>query len=238
MHTDAHHHRSVLTLAGPDVEAAARMIAMMAVSVIDLRAHDGAHPRLGAVDVVPFVPYGASTPADARAAQVRFAGWMGEALGVPCFLYGARLSLPEVRRRAFRSLWPGTGPVLPHSTAGATCVGARPVLVAYNVWLRDGTRIEQARQVALMVRGPHVRALAFALGARVQVSMNLLDPVAFRPDHAFDAVAARAPVADAEVVGLVPAAVMDAVPRPRWSELDLEPGRTLEARLEAAGIER
>ena len=236
LHTDPHHHRSVVTVAGPMVEAAARALATMAVSVVDMRSHRGAHPRLGAVDVAPFVPLGETTPMDASAAQVRFAGWMSEALDVPCFLYGARLSLPEVRRRAFRTLWPGTGPVLPHSTAGSTCVGARPLLIAYNVWLREDTAMDAARAAATAVRGPTVRALAFAVGSRVQVSMNLVDPVAVGPAQAHDAVARHADVTGAELVGLVPAAVMNAIPRHRWRELDLEPSRTIEARLEAAGL--
>jgi glutamate formiminotransferase len=239
VHTDPHHHRSVLTLAGAGVEAAARALAMMTVSVVDLRSHRGVHPRLGAVDVVPFVPLGKSTPADARAAQVRFAGWMSTALGVPCFLYGTRISLPEVRRRAFRNLWPGTGPVLPHPSAGATCVGTRPVLVAYNVWLREGTRRAVARAIASAVRGPTVRSLAFGIGDRLQVSMNLVDPVEVGPAQAYDEVARHARalgtgVDRAELVGLLPRAVLAAVPKARRAELDIDASRTIEARLESS----
>ena len=235
VHSDPHHHRSVVTLAGAEVEAAARALALLTVSVVDLRVHRGAHPRLGAVDVVPFVPFGPSTPGHARAAQVRFAGWMAAALDVPCFLYGGRASLPEVRRRAFRTLWPGTGPLRAHRSAGATCVGARPVLVAYNAWLREGTGIDIARAAATAVRGGAVRALAFEVGDRVQVSMNLVDPVAVGPAQAYDAVARHAPVSGAELVGLVPNAVLRAIPRHRWPALDLDPARTIEARLEEAG---
>jgi glutamate formiminotransferase len=234
-HRDPHHHRSVITLGGADVEAAARSLALMTVSVIELRMHAGVHPRLGAVDVVPFVPFAASTPAHARAAQVRFSGWMASALDVPCFLYGGRVTLPEIRRRAFRTLWPGVGPLLPHPRAGATCVGARPVLVAYNAWLGEGTSIAVARAAASAVRGSAVRALAFELGDRVQVSMNLVDPTVVGPAQAYDAVASLAPVSRAELVGLVPAAVLTPVPQHRWPELDLDPARTIEARLEAAG---
>jgi glutamate formiminotransferase len=236
VHTDPHHHRSVLTLAGEGVEAAARALTVMAVSVVDLRSHRGVHPRLGAVDVVPFVPLGATTPADARAAQVRFAGWMSEALGVPCFLYGTRISLPDVRRRAFRTLWPGTGPVLPHPSAGATCVGTRSVLVAYNVWLREGTRRTVARAVASAVRGPVVRSLPFHVGDHLQVSMNLVDPAVVGPAQAYDEVVRHARalgtgVERAEMVGLLPEAVLAAAPKARWAELDLDPDRTIEARL-------
>ena len=239
VHTDPHHHRSVLTLAGAGVEAAARALTVMAVSVVDLRSHRGVHPRLGAVDVVPFVPLGETTPAEARAAQVRFAGWMSEALAVPCFLYGARVSLPEVRRRAFRTLWPGTGPVLPHPSAGATCVGTRPVLVAYNVWLHEGTSRAVAVAIASALRSPVVRALALGAGDHLQVSMNLLDPVEVGPAQAYDEVARQARargagIDRAEVVGLVPEAVLATAPKQRWAELDLDPGRTIEARLERA----
>jgi glutamate formiminotransferase len=239
VHTDPHHHRSVFTLAGEGVEAAARAMTVMAVSVVDLRSHRGVHPRLGAVDVVPFVPLGEASPADARAAQVRFAGWMSDALGVPCFLYGTRISLPEVRRRAFRTLWPGTGPVLPHPSAGAACVGTRPVLVAYNVWLREGTRRAVARTIASAVRGSVVRSLPFRVGDRLQVSMNLVDPAEVGPAQAYDEVVRHARalgtgVDRAELVGLLPAAVLAAVPKARWAELDLDPGRTIEARLEGS----
>ena len=239
VHTDPHHHRSVLTLGGAGVEAAARALTVMAVSVVDLRSHRGVHPRLGAVDVVPFVPLGDTTPAAARAAQVRFAGWMSEALGVPCFLYGARITLPEVRRRAFRTLWPGTGPVLPHPSAGATCVGTRPVLVAYNVWIRAGTSRAVAKAIASAVRGPAVRSLAFGVGDHLQVSMNLIDPAEVGPAQAYDEVARHAralgtAIDRAEVVGLVPAAVLATVPRTRWAQLDLDPGRTIEARLDGS----
>jgi glutamate formiminotransferase len=236
VHTDPHHHRSVLTLAGPAVEAAARALSTMAVSIVDLRAHRGVHPRLGAVDVAPFVAVGASTPAEACSARLRFAGWMSEALEVPCFLYGTRLGLPEVRRRAFRTLWPGTGPVLPHPSAGATCVGARPVLVAYNVWLSAGAGIERARAAAAAVRGPALRSLAFMVGERAQVSMNLLDPSVIGPAQAYDAVARHADVAGAELVGLLPAALLATIPRDRWRELDVDEDRTIEARLEEAGL--
>jgi hypothetical protein len=92
-----------------------------------------------------------------------------------------------------------------------------------------------ARAAASAVRGPAVRALAFELGDRVQVSMNLVDPLAVGPAQAYDAVARHAPVARAELVGLLPERVLAAVPEHRWPELDLDPARTIEARLEAAG---
>ena len=108
-------------------------------------------------------------------------------------------------------------------------MGARPVLVAYNVWLTAG--LSEARRVAAAVRGPYVRALALDVGGRAQVSMNLVDPLALGPDAAYDAVAAHTAVDGAELVGLVPEAVLAAVPRRRWAELDLDPSRTIEYRL-------
>ncbi|MDQ1396618.1 MAG: glutamate formiminotransferase / 5-formyltetrahydrofolate cyclo-ligase, partial [Acidimicrobiaceae bacterium] len=88
VHTDPHHNRSVLTLAGPDVEEAARAVATAAVRYLDITAHSGVHPRIGVVDVVPFVPLRGSTMADALEARDRFAEWMTTTLGVPCLRYG------------------------------------------------------------------------------------------------------------------------------------------------------
>jgi glutamate formiminotransferase / 5-formyltetrahydrofolate cyclo-ligase len=227
-HTDPHHHRSVLTLVG---EEAPRRVAEVAVDRIDLRAHSGAHPRLGAVDVVPFVALEGATPADACAARERFAAWAAEDLGLPCFRYGdGAPSLPEVRRRAFTDLVPDTGPPQPHATAGAVAVGCRPPLVAYNLWLAEPD-LAAARAVAAGLRGPEVRALGLAVGDRVQVSMNLVAPDRFGPADAHDRVAAQVAVAGAELVGLVPEAVLQAVPQDRWDELDLAADRTVEARL-------
>lgn len=241
LHADAHHHRSVLSLAGPDVEEAARRVAAEAVARVDLRRHAGVHPRLGAADVVPFVPLAGSGLAEAVRARDAFARWAGRALGVPCFRYGPERSLPEVRRAAFAGLAPDAGPPAPHPTAGATAVGARGVLVAYNLWLAPGTAVEVARRVARQVRGPAVRALGLDVGGRAQVSCNLVEPWAVGPGDAYDAVAAAASaagsrVAGAELVGLVPASVLGAVPAGRWAALGLDPSRTIEARLEQAGL--
>jgi glutamate formiminotransferase / 5-formyltetrahydrofolate cyclo-ligase len=243
VHTDPHHNRSVLTLAGGDgLEEAVRAVATETVHRVDLRAHVGVHPRIGALDVVPFVPLAGATMADAVAARDRFASWAGARLDVPCFLYGPERPLPDVRRRAFVDLVPDTGPPVAHPTAGACCVGARGVLVAYNLWLASqagaglrgpNTAVDVARTVAAAVRGPAVRALGLDVGGRAQVSTNLVDPAIVGPAEVYDAVAALAPVAGAELVGLVPAAVLDAVPAERWSALDLSPSRTIEARMTA-----
>jgi len=247
LHRDADHHRCVLTLAGPRVEDAVRSLARLAVARIDLRDHGGVHPRFGALDVVPFVPLdatGAALPAsapldEALAARDRFAAWAADELDVPCFLYGPERSLPEVRRRAFADLAPDTGPPAPHPSAGACAVGARHALVAYNVWLETAD-LEEVRGIAAAVRAPAVRALGLAVDGRCQVSCNLVDPDTVGPAALFDAVAALAghagvAASGAELVGLVPRRVLEAVDPARWAELDLGAERTIEARLAAVG---
>lgn len=227
LHVDAHHHRSVWTLVGED---APRRLTTAAVERLDLRTHDGVHPRIGVVDVVPFVPLGPATMADALDARNRFCTWAGDHLRLPCFAYGPERSLPDVRRHAFGDLAPVAGPWAPHPTAGAVAVGARPPLVAYNLWLARPD-LTLARAIARDLRAPAVRALGLAVGDEVQVSMNLVDPATWGPAEAWDAVSARAPVARAELVGLIPAATLAGAPMWRWSQLDLSEDRTIEARL-------
>jgi glutamate formiminotransferase len=234
VHTDPDHHRSVLTLAGTD---AVRAVASAAVERIDLRQHHGAHPRLGVVDVVPFVPLGGSTMADALAARTAFATWLASEHGVPCFLYGPERSLPDIRRHAFSEIAPDHGPDHPHPTAGATCVGARPVLVAYNLWIA-GLDVAGARDVAAAVRRPGLRSLGLQVGGHVQVSMNLVDPLEVGPAEAYALVqrqlaATGGGITRAELVGLVPRAVLDRVSPSDWARLDLAEEATIEARLAA-----
>ncbi|HEX4978796.1 MAG TPA: hypothetical protein VFV35_01910 [Acidimicrobiales bacterium] len=237
VHSDAHHNRSVVTLAGPEVEERAFQVVRAACSAIDLRRHQGVHPRLGAADVVPFVPLAGRLLDDALSARDRLATRVAADLGVPCFLYGPDRSLPDVRRRAFATLAPDVGPDAPHPRAGACCVGARHVLVAYNLWLGPGATLDDARRIAGAIRRPGLRTLGLAVGVSVQVSCNLTDPGHLGPAVAYDLVAEHATVARAELVGLVPAAVLAAVPRGWWERLDLSPERTIEARLEQAGLD-
>ena len=231
LHTDPHHNRSVLTLVG---EEAPRRVATMAIDRLDLSTHAGAHPRIGVVDVVPFVPLAGSTIHDARRARDEFATWLGREHQVPAFLYGTDRSLPDIRRGAFRTLSPDAGPSTPHPSAGAACVGCRGVLVAYNVWLGDAS-IDEARAIATSIRRREVRSLGLLVGDQVQVSMNLLEPDGLGPAEAYDLVAQRvrtpAFVERAELVGLVPAAVLEAIEPDRWAALDVSPGQTIEARL-------
>jgi glutamate formiminotransferase len=237
VHTDEHHNRSVLTLVGED---APRAVTRAAVAALDLGRHEGVHPRIGVVDVVPFVPLAGDDVATAVAARDRFATWAADELGVPTFLYGPERSLPEVRRGAFTTLRPDHGPATPHPTAGAIAVGARPLLVAYNLWLA-APDVALARRLAAAVRGPSVRALGLAVGDRAQVSLNLIEPATTGPAAVFDLVDRDARtsgnrVVGAELVGLLPEAVLRAVDEERWGQLDLAVERTIEARLAAAGL--
>lgn len=232
VHTDGHHNRSVLTLVG---EAAPRAVTEAAVDALGIDAHTGVHPRIGVVDVVPFVPLGEATLAGAEAARDRFAQWVAAQLGVPAFLYGENRSLPDVRRHAFRDLPPDHGPGTPHPRAGAVAVGARLPLVAWNIYLdRTGPAaadLEEAKRIAAQVRGPHLRALGLQVGDEVQVSMNLIAPDELGPAEAWDLVASHGAIHRSELVGLVPQAVLDRTPQSRWSQLDLDPARTIEARV-------
>jgi glutamate formiminotransferase len=232
--SDPDHNRSVLTLAGPGpalVEAALAG-AMACARLIDLTHHQGVHPRIGALDVLPFVPLGAATTLrggadpdlDCAALALRAGRRIAEEAGIPVYLYGAAAPddapLPEVRARARQmGAAPDLGGPGLHPTAGATAVGARGVLVAYNVDLA-GADLALARRVATAVRErdgglPAVRAMGCPLEGRglVQVSMNLLDYRVTPPAAAFAAVArlaerAGARVVRSEVVGLVPAAAL------------------------------
>ncbi len=277
LHTDLRHHRSVLTLGGVDVEQAARNVAEAAVTRIDLSRHVGVHPRLGALDVVPFVPFppyldpsqvssvqgapepmtagttGAGTtgraavpsaaePArpiwlapldEALAARESFIEFACRTLRLASYRYGPERSLPEVRRGAGKGLGPDCAPAVPRRAAGACCVGARGPLVAYNVVLAEPD-LALARSVAAALRSSSVRVLAFALGTEVHVSFNLIEPHLVGPADAYDAVNRLAGIRRAELVGLVPEAVLAAIPVERWSELDLRADRTLEWRLAAA----
>jgi glutamate formiminotransferase / 5-formyltetrahydrofolate cyclo-ligase len=250
-HRDPDHNRTVFTLAGPAdlVSEAARALAAATLGRLDLRRHSGAHPRLGVLDVVPFVPYepGGPAPEDLTAAVAqrdRFAHWLGQEKGVPSFLYGPlpggrTRTLPEVRRLAFGpapgGLSPDEGPAHADLRSGATAVGARRVLVAYNVWVSSA---EVARRVAPQVRGPAVRALGFAVGARAQVSCNLVDPGRYGPERLYARVAelvraAGGEVGGGELVGLIPETVLASVPLDQRAELGLSEEVTLETRLSA-----
>ncbi len=232
VHTDGHHNRSVFTLVGT---TAPRRLTVAAVGALDLGSHEGVHPRIGVVDVVPFVPLDGSTIADAVVARDAFADWAAARLGLPCFRYGAERSLPTIRREAFTTLGPDTGPTAPHPTAGACAVGARGALVAYNVWV-TAPELAAVRRVATAVRSPTVRTLGLAVGDRFQVSCNLIAPERSGPAEVTAAVAAAGGAHDVsvrgcELVGLLPRAVLERIDPAERARLDVAEDRTIEARL-------
>ncbi len=237
--SDPWHHRTVYTFVGPPPAVAEAAFALVreAAARIDLAGHRGEHPRIGAADVVPFVPLDRLDLGGLRAAGmdecVRLADRVGERvadeLGIPVFLYGRAARRPErvvpapFRRGGFEALRdgiardPGRAPDLGerriHPTAGATAVGARPLLIAYNVLL-DTDDVAVARGIAREIRTssgglPAVQALGFRVAERAQVSTNLLDPAVTSPARVFAAVRAAAAsrgvgVRSSEVVGLAP----------------------------------
>jgi glutamate formiminotransferase / 5-formyltetrahydrofolate cyclo-ligase len=236
--SDASHNRSVFTLVGnaAGVEAAVLALFERAVAAIDLRTHRGEHPRLGAVDVVPFVPIEGVTMADCVALARRVGAIVAERFQLPVFLYEeassnpARKNLEDIRRGEFEGLaakmaspgWaPDFGPARPHEGAGATVIGARMPLIAYNINLATD-RLDVAKKIAAGIRQSSggfrfVKAAGFKLEDRgiVQVSMNLTNfektPI-FRVFEVVKREAARygVQVLESEIVGLIPSAALHA----------------------------
>jgi glutamate formiminotransferase len=261
---DPVHHRSVVTLAGPAGPLLAGVVALVgaALDAIDLRTHTGAHPRMGAVDVVPFVPLGGATLDDAVMLARQAGAVLARRFGLPIYLYEAAASSParralqDVRRGGFEGLAarmrepggaPDLGPATPHPTGGATAVGARGVLVAYNVNLAT-TRLELARRIASAIRErsgglPAVKTMAVDLPDRglVQVSMNLTDIDVTPLATAFDAVATHAAregvdIAASEIIGLVPRRALPPDPATRLRIPAFTDAQILEHQLLASGF--
>lgn len=235
-HTDSDHNRSVFTLGGGEVVQSAERLTTASIDLINLEHHVGVHPRLGVVDVVPFVPIDAAVGPDmdlseALSAREEFAVFAANSLGIPCFFYGPERTLPEIRRRAFVDLAPDLGPQAPDARSGAICVGARLPLVAYNLILKEPD-LQAAKLIARQLRSPEVRALGLAVGSDVQVSCNLIAPWIVGPAQCYDAVRAVAPIKSAELVGLLAAELLAQIPPDRYAELDVSVDRTIEARLQ------
>ena len=239
-HADATHNRSVFTLIH-DREELRRGVVSLIVSAmdrLDLRQHEGVHPRFGVVDVVPFVALEKSRMGEACALRDEIAAWMSHSFDVPVFLYGelrdgSFRTLPEVRRGAFRTLAPDMGPSVPHALHGASALGARGVLVAWNLWV-SRISLEEGREIAKSIRQPEVRALAFQIGDFVQISCNLIDPTCVGPSFVYDRVLGLVKdgvIDHAELVGLIPEASLRAEDPKRWDQLGLSLDRTIEARL-------
>ncbi len=224
--TDASHHRSVFTFVAPPEAALDAALASMRVATerIDLTTHSGEHPRMGATDVVPFVPVAGVTMEECVALARRLGEQAAKELGIPVFLYARaaarpdRVLLPEVRKGEFegmrgRILDPDFGPNRVHPTAGATAIGARPFLVAFNVYL-DTTDVSVAKEIAKQIRTssgglPGVQASGFAVDGLAQVSMNLLDIDITSPAMVFNRIKNLADkrgvaIQKSEIVGLIP----------------------------------
>jgi len=260
--SDESHNRSVITFVAPVDHAVDAAFAGMRVARdrIDLTTHTGEHPRMGATDVVPFIPLDGTTMDDC----ISLARLLGERaaaeLDIPVFLYERaatrpdRENLADVRRGQFEALrdeigttpvrTPDFGPHHVHPTAGATAVGARPFLVAYNVYLGPASNLPVAKAVAKAVRGSsgglrHVKGLGLEVDGQAQVSMNLVDTEKTPVHRAFDMVKMEAEALGvsptwSEIVGLVPErALFDAAAR-HLQLRAFDPGIVLERRVRDA----
>jgi len=256
VHSDEDHNRSVFTLVGSETELVEALLAGIAVARerIDLRTHEGAHPRIGAADVVPVVPLRREDMERARAAASVLAERIGAELGLPAFLYGElapgrgpaffRRGGPEELQRRIDAgeLTPDFGPVRLDPSAGGVIVGARRPLIAFNVDLA-GADVEAAREIARVVRErdggfPGVRALGLLLPSvgRAQISMNVEDweaaPLAdLVAAIEREATARGIEVAGSELVGLMPAGAAAAAAGAALRLDGFDASRVLELRL-------
>ncbi|MCE2901705.1 MAG: glutamate formimidoyltransferase [Gemmatimonas sp.] len=234
--SDASHHRTVITFVASLEAAVPAALAGMQVARdrIDLTAHQGEHPRIGATDVVPFIPLDGATMDDCIALAHELGARAWRELGVPVYLYEraattpTRENLADVRRGEFEGLRdevrtngarrPDFGEAALHPTAGATAVGARPFLVAYNIYLGPASNLPVAKDVAKAIRGSsgglrYVKGLGLEVDGQAQVSMNLVDTEKTPLYRVFDFVKAEAAAYGvsptwSEIVGLVPERVL------------------------------
>lgn len=257
--SDASHNRSVFTLAGDAEPVATAVLALFerAILDIDLRTHKGEHPRLGAVDVVPFVPIDGVTMDACVALAKRVADEVSSRFGVPVYLYEeassnpARKNLEDIRRGEFEGLeakmrtdgWtPDYGPRAPHPSAGAAVIGARMPLIAYNINLNTN-RLDVAKKIAAGIRQSsggyrYVKAAGFSLADRgiVQVSMNLTNYEKTPIFRVFETVKREAErygvsILESEIVGLVPAAALHAAAEYYLQIAGFKPDQVLENKL-------
>lgn len=248
--SDADHHRSVVTFAGAAdavTEAAVRG-AGQAAKLIDLSRHRGVHPRVGAADVIPFIPLAGSTMDDAVTAAHRAGESIWKRFGVPVYFYGAaarraqRQRLEAVRREGFDGGPPDIGDIPAHPTAGAAMVGARGFLIAYNVLLATPD-VSVARAIARRIRESsggfrYVKAIGLHLASqdRAQVSMNLTNFAETPLEEVFRAIEREAAqagtrVQSCELIGFIPRQAFDAVPAFFRRAANFEDARIIESHL-------
>lgn len=262
LHSDVDHNRSVLTLAGEAgaVEESVYRAIARATELIDLRRHAGEHPRVGATDVVPFVPLSGTTMAEAVALARSLGERVARELDIPVYFYEEAATRPErqnlenIRRKGFEELRdviatdeeraPDLGPRYIHPSAGAIVVGARGPLIAYNIYLNTAD-VRVARAIAKTVRHSsgglrYVKALGLEIPARgqVQVSMNLTNYRKSALHTVFEMVRRQAEsfgvsVTDSEVVGLVPMESLIDAARFYLRLHELDPDQILEMKLMA-----
>jgi glutamate formiminotransferase / 5-formyltetrahydrofolate cyclo-ligase len=259
--SDASHNRSVLTIAGDAAALKDAVLALFetALADIDLRMHKGEHPRLGVVDVVPFVPIEGVTMEECVALAKETARTVAERFAVPVYLYEEastnplRKNLEDIRRGEFEGLaakmttdgWaPDYGPPAPHPTAGASVIGARMPLIAYNINLATD-RLDVAKRIAAAIRFSsggfrYVKAMGVTLADRgvVQVSINLTNYEKTPMLRVFEAVKREAErygvsVLESEIVGLVPSAALVDVAQSVLQLSQFRNDQILEARLRA-----
>jgi glutamate formiminotransferase len=257
--SDASHNRSVFTLAGDaaGVEAAVMALFERAIADIDLRTHRGEHPRMGAVDVVPFVPIEGVTMAECVALAKKVGAAVADRFRMPVYLYEeastnpARKNLEDIRRGEFEGLaakiategWaPDFGPRAPHPSAGAAVIGARMALIAYNINLATD-RLDVAKRIAAAIRHSsggyrYVKAAGFKLEDRgiVQVSMNLTNYEKTPIFRVFETVKREAErygvsILESEIVGLVPSAALNAAAEFYLQIEGFKPDQVLENKL-------
>lgn len=233
MTSDAWHNRSVITFAASreKMEDAAFAAISTACDLIDLTLHKGVHPRMGAADVVPFIPIQNTTIDDCIRIAENVGRRVGESLQIPVYLYEFAASNPgnrnlaNVRRGGFEAIQrdilipgkrdPDFGPSVIHPTAGASAIGARNFLMAYNIYIGDSSLIETAKEVARRVRESNgglvgLKALGLEVNGQAQVSMNIVDVQTLSLRTVYDAIANEleriggAEITWSEIIGLVP----------------------------------
>ncbi len=262
--SDASHNRSVITFVVPYDHAVDAAFAGIkeAAARIDLRTHSGEHPRIGATDVVPFVPLEGTTMDDCIALARELGKRVGDELKIPVYLYEraatrpARKNLADVRKGQFEGLStelgtnaerdPDFGPRSIHPSAGATAIGARPFLVAYNVYLGDSSQLPLAKTIAKGVRESsggfkNVKGLAMEVDGQAQVSMNLVDTEGTPLHVPYDFISEQAKAGGAEVtwseiVGLVPERVLFESAKHYLKLKQFTPDQVLERQVSKAAV--